>query len=1169
MLRTSTAARVVNAPRPGVLPFPSMRTCSRCGEQNPERARFCLKCGEPLATAGPARLERKFATALFADLVGSTTLAEQEDPEVVQAVIGRAFDRLSEEIARYEGLLEKFMGDAILAVFGVPRAHEDDADRAVRAALEMQAVLSELNREFAGEGKPQLAMRIGVEAGEVLVDVERASGPRDRMLTGDAVNTAARLQSAAESGRVIVGPGVYEATRDVIEYRELPDLDVKGKAEPVPVWDALRIRARQRGERPELGMQAKLIGRDEELSVLTHTFERVRSEDRPALVTVVGAAGVGKSRLARELEAYVDALPVFIHWRRGRCLAYGNTTYSALADAIKAQCEILEDDVADVVQKKIEDAVEELFGDTEIVSQVGALMGVGEPGTYGREELFDAWRRFFERMAARYPLVLVFEDIHWADDGLLDFIEYLGDWAQGPILTVALARPELFERRATWGGGKRNAASIALDPLSADESVAMLDDLLAGGLPEELGGVVAARSEGNPLFVEEIVRKLIDDGVLRASESSTWDVVTPVSHVDLPRSIQSLIAARLDGLPDDEKALLQDAAVIGRVFWSGAVAALSGAGPADVRDAVGRLRVKELLLLNDPPSFSGELEFTFRHALIRDGAYDSLPKSLRASKHVQVARWAEAKAGDRADEFAALIATHDVEALRYFDELGDVSAQRSVVQRDAHRWTMAAADRSAALWLPVEASRWYGEALGLAHAIGLSAAERAPIARELYDASFGTLTVDETMAAARTALELFEEAGDGLQAGAAESWLIIPTFQQGRQEDALEHGRRAIARLEPFGETRELAAALRLMGQFHWRRGESEAADGCLRRAVEIARHVGARDIQAEAMQDLCVNLSQSGRPREALATLDEAFRLAKEVGDRLNLQRMYNNYASILAVYGSEYVNARAIAAEGVELGRRIGGMGWLAWIVGTLGEIDLALGDLPRAEELTREALAYALESHDEPLVSLRYPILAQVVLMRGDVAEAEECIARAHELVRGDEEPQGEIPRSWIEAMLASARRSHDEAVEHLRHGVELAERFSVDLAPQLELDLVRALVPRGEYEEAEAARAVLGLGWSPLARACADAADGLLARDAAAALAPLRAAADSFDALGTKVDLARTMLDLGRTKRRAGRDPRPSFERARALLVECDARYFLPEVDEELASTDESR
>ena len=1143
-----------------------MRTCTRCGEENPERARFCLNCGEPLGTAEPARLERKFATALFADLVGSTSLAEREDPEVVQGVVGTAFDRLAEEIARYEGLLEKFMGDAILAVFGVPRAHEDDADRAVRAGLEMQAVLSELNRGFADEGKPQLAMRIGVEAGEVLVDVERASGPRDRMLTGDAVNTAARLQSAAEPGRVIVGPGVYEATKEVIEYRGLPALEAKGKAEPVPVWEALRIRARQRGERPELGMQARLVGRDEELSVLIQTFERVRSEDRPALVTVVGPAGVGKTRLARELEAYVDSLPAFVHWRRGRCLAYGNTTYSALADAIKAQCEILEDDAADVVLKKIEDAIEELFGDTELAPQVGALMGVGEPGAYSREDLFDAWRRFFERMAARYPLVLVFEDIHWADEGLLDFIEYLGDWAQGPIMTVALARPELFERRQTWGGGKRNAASIALDPLSTDESVAMLDDLLAGDLPEELGRLIAARSEGNPLFVEEIVRKLIDDGVLRTGEALGWEVATPVSRVDLPRSIQGLIAARLDGLPDDEKALLQDAAVVGRVFWSGAVVALSGAGPADVRDAIGRLRVKELVLLNDPPSFSGELEFTFRHALIRDGAYDSLPKSLRASKHVQVARWAEAKAGDRADEIAALIATHDLEALRYLDELGDVSAQRAVVQRDAYRWAMAAADRAAALWLPGEASRWYGEALPLAEAIGLPAAERAAIARELYDASFGTLTVDASMSAARMALGLFEEAGDELQAGAAESWLIIPTFQQGRQEEALGHGRRAIARLESFGETRELAAALRLMGQFHWRRGESEAADTCLRRAEEIARHVGARDIQAEAVQDLGVNLSQSGRPEEALATMEEAFRLAKEVGDRLNLQRMYNNYASTLAGYGSEFVRARAIAAEGVELGRRIGGIGWLAWIVGTLGEIDLALGDLAQAEELTREALAYALETRDEPLVSLRYPILAQVVLMRGKVAEAEGYIVRAHELLRGDEEPQGEIPRSWTEAMLASARRAQDEALSHLQHGVELSERFSVDLTPQLELDLIRMLVPRGEHDEARAARAVLGLGWSPFTRACSDAADGLLAPDAAAAIGPLQAAVDAFDALGTRVDLARALLDLGRAERSAGLDPRPSLERARALLVECDARYFLPEVDEELASTD---
>ncbi len=636
-----------------------------------------------------------------------------------------------------------------------------------------------------------------------------------------------------------------------------------------------------------------------------------------------------------------------------------------------------------------------------------------------------------------------------------------------------------------------------------------------------------------------------------------------MSHVELPRSIQGLIAARLDGLPDDEKALLQDAAVVGRVFWSGAVVALSGAGPADVRDALGRLRVKELVLLNDPPSFSDELEFSFRHSLIRDSAYDSLPKSLRASKHVQVARWAEARAGDRADEIAALIATHDLEALHYFDELGDVSAQRAVVQRDAFRWARAAADRAAALWLPVEASRWYREALTLAEAIGLPAADRAGIARALYDASFGTLTVDETMAAARAAFALFEEAGDELASGSAESWLIIPSFQQGRQDEALEHGRRAIARLEPFGETRELAAALRLMGQFHWRRGESEAADTCLRRAEEIARHVGARDIRAEAMQDLAINLSQSGRPEEALETLEEAFRLAKEVGERLNLQRMYNNYASTLASLG-DFPRARAVAAEGVDLGRRIGGIGWLAWIVGTLGEISLLLGDLDEAEELTREALGYAIGSHDEPLITLRYPILAQVLLLRGRIDEAEAALARAHEVLVGEEEPQGEIPRCWTEAMLASTQGREADALAHLRHGVQLSERFNVDIAPQLELDLIRTLAPLGEYDDANSARAVLARGWSPVTRACGRVADGLLEPDAAAAVEPLREAVDRFDSLGTKVDLARALLDLGRAERRAGRDPRRSFERARALLVDCGASFFVPQADAELAA-----
>jgi tetratricopeptide (TPR) repeat protein len=336
-----------------------------------------------------------------------------------------------------------------------------------------------------------------------------------------------------------------------------------------------------------------------------------------------------------------------------------------------------------------------------------------------------------------------------------------------------------------------------------------------------------------------------------------------------------------------------------------------------------------------------------------------------------------------------------------------------------------------------------------------------------------------------------------------------------------------------------------------------------LRRAEEIARRVGARDIRAQAMQDLAINLTQSGRPREALEMLEEAFRLAKEVGERLNLQRMYNNYASTLLSFG-DLSRAREIAAEGMELGRRIGGIGWLAWMVGTAGEISLALGDLDDAERLTQEALDLAIAAHDEPLIALRYPIQAQVFLLRGRIDEAEAELARAHELLLEEEEPQGEIPRSWTEAMLAAARGREQDALEHLRHGTELAARFSVDFTPQLGLDLVRTLVSRGEREEAIAARAVLERGGSPVTAACAEVADGLLEPDKAGALGPLRAAVDHFAALGTKVDLARALLDLGRAERRAGRDPRPSFERALELLVACDARYFVPEAEAELAS-----
>jgi class 3 adenylate cyclase/tetratricopeptide (TPR) repeat protein len=1136
-----------------------MLVCPSCGRENPEDARFCNTCGTTLTPVQAARKERKFATALFADLVGSTALAEREDPEVVQSVVGRTFDRLAEEIGRYEGLLEKFMGDAVLAVFGVPRAHEDDAERAVRAALEMQAILSELNRGFAAEGKPTLGMRIGVEAGEVLVDVERASGPRDRMLTGDAVNTAARLQTAAEPGQIVVGPAVYASTKDVIEYRELESLVLKGKAEPVPAWRTLRIKARTRGERPHLGMEARLVGRDEELAVLKQTLQRVETDGRPALATVIGPAGVGKSRLIAELERYVEGLPDVVYWRRGRCLAYGNTSYSAFADAIKAQCEIFDDDPADVAAGKAEAAARELFGDDSIAPQLRALVGAGESRDMSREELFEAWRRFLERLAARYPLVLVLEDIQWADDGLLDFVDHVSDWAQGPIMVVATARAELLEKRPTWGGGKRNATSIYLDPLSETEGEAMLDDLLPGPIEPELKRAIVARSEGNPLYVEEIVRKLIDDGILRATEASQWEVARPVADIELPRSVQGLIAARLDGLADDEKAVLQDAAVVGRVFWVSAVAELAGRPIADVRDALGRLRVKELVVPHEPSSFRDEQEFAFRHGLIRDGAYDSLPKSLRADKHLGVARWAEERAGDRADDIAELIATHEVEALRYLDELGE---RRPEMERTAFEHAWAAARRTSALGLGAESTRWYREAERVADRLEIPLQERSQLLREHTTASWTRDTVAESERVARRTVEVFTALKDDRGIGWANSRLVIPLMQQSRHDQAEQVGRSAVQTLEPLGDSEELADALHRLGWFLWRRGREREAEPLLRRAIEIADKVDARLVHAEATQTLAMCLTALGAFADGQRLMEEAFRLAKQAGDNQNLMRAYNNLASTRGASEGPMATAEVLR-EGLELALRTGVIANGGWIAGSLGDTVELLGDLPQAEEHERLAVSLGQRVGDEPMTGQRLISLATVVLMRGRIDEALAIRDQAAPILAANPEPQAFHFLPQFDGYLGLGRHDRATAADRFAEAARHARAYNIDSYPEIIPECVRVFLLLGARDRAETYRDLDASTDSIQSAAHARTVAGLLEPDPVRAVQLLRGAVTEFQRLEMQVHAARAMVDLGRAMARTGDDPREILERAREILTECDARLFLIEAEEALA------
>ena len=1140
--------------------------CTSCGTENPDRARFCFACAAPLIEAAGVRKERKFATALFADLVGSTALAEREDPEVVQSVIGRAFDRAAAEIEHHGGLLEKFIGDAILAVFGVPTVHEDDPERAVRAALAVQEVLDDLNRGFAAEGRPELALRIGVEAGEVLVDLERAEGPRHRMLTGDAVNTAARLEQSAGPGQIVVGPAVHEATKDRIEYLALPPLELKGKAAPVPAWTALREMAGPRGERAPLRLEARMVGRDEELAQLEQALARVRSEGRPALITIFGPAGIGKSRLAFEFLRSVEHLPEPITVRKGRCLSYGNVSYSAIAEAVKVECGVLDDDPPETVADKASTAVERLFGDRELASHVEALIGSGRQHRFGREDLFDAWRRVLERMAARSTLLLVLEDLHWADDGLLDFVEHVTEWARGPILVLTLSRPELLERRPAWGEQRPSRTTISLDPLTPEETQLMLEDLLATRLPADLTRIVLERGEGNPLFGEEIVRMLIDRGVIRETEATGWELVGPVDEVEVPRSIQALVAARLDSLPGEEKVLLQDAAVVGRTFWAGAVGHLSGLSGERVRAALGELRLKDLILLREPPSLSGELEYTFRHVVIRDVAYDSLPKALRAEKHVATAHWAEEQAGHRREEIAELLATHHLRALHWLDELGETDGRRREVEREGYRWARRAGERAQRLWQQREAVRWFRTALDLGGRIGGGDEELAPLWESYASASEGVEPYPEMIRAWEEALARYERMHRDGDAGRVEASIAHAALWAGRFEVASSRATRAVERLEPLGESSELAFALFAVGRYELERDEIERAEPLLRRARDIAERVGDLPAQANATISLGWTLHARGRGDETVRLFDEALEVARRVRDLSLLLDAHEAVFSAAIEVSGDYRRAESIGRESVELAQRAGNEGKLSRAHLNLGYLFRELGRFDEADASVRVALGSAMAVGDQLVVAYCHAVGALGKGPQGKLDEAERAMARCRAIL-AEEEIDYALYVDEFDALVTgyvTAGRGHDErAAEILADGSQRLtdERLSIWVGQLLLFECVKALVRLGRREEAIPHRDRLaGLAAENVPpRAFLTWADGLLEPDARGARDHLAEAVARFEALGRPIELGRCLIDLAEAERRLGEDHHPSLDRARKELESCGALLFLHDLE----------
>jgi class 3 adenylate cyclase/tetratricopeptide (TPR) repeat protein len=651
------------------------RECTNCGSPNPLTFRFCGSCGDPLEPREPVRSEeRRWATVLFADLGGFTALSERMDPEDVRTLIDSCMTKLGEIVMSYGGFVERVTGDEMMALFGAPVAHEDDPERAVRAALELQQCATEHAPSFGG-----LPLRVGVNTGEMMFAPVGPEGARQFTVMGDAVNTASRLQSAAPGGGVLVGEETFLATRAAIRYEPMPPFHAKGKEEPVRAWLALDTPATP-SARPV--STVALVGRDAELGMLSTIWRRVTSERTPQLVTLLGPPGIGKTRLSRELAAAVIAQRG--QALNGRCLPYGERTgYGAFAQQVKQAAGIFETDSVPQAREKLTALVHEVLPDdeaAEIADHAAIIVGLGAGTSADRGPLFFSVRRLVEAIARRAPALFVFEDIHWADAALLDLIESLASRVrEAPVLFLTLARPELLDARSSWGGGLASYTALPLGALSADEARALVERLLPVR-SAQAAVRLAETSGGNPLFIEELAASL--------SESAAEAIG------ELPTNVKAIIAARLDALPAAERTTILDASVIGKIFWRGALTRL--APDLDIDATLEQLERRDFIRREPSSRMQGDREYSFKHILIREVAYGTLPKAARRDRHASAARFIERAAGDRVTESASLLAHHWLEA-------GDDAR--------ALDYLLQAAEHAKRAWAAAEAVGLYDRAL--------------------------------------------------------------------------------------------------------------------------------------------------------------------------------------------------------------------------------------------------------------------------------------------------------------------------------------------------------------------------------------------------------------------------------------------------------------------------